>query len=220
MLKTCYIFNGFNSGNHFIVIIRGWELKKGDNILKQLGFLFHIDQCIGCYSCRFACHNEHHRTGVYRRKIHSFQDEQYRKTHSFQHISMSCNHCETPACLAACHVGAIQKKQNGVVLINKTKCTGCKKCEPACPFDAIHIDPLSGKADKCDMCYDRLMQGETTICASNCPVQAIEIINMNDPKNEKYEQEAYGFEMKKVTNPSIRFTQRKNQQVKRFWSNI
>lgn len=185
--------------------------------MKQLGFLIHIDKCLGCSSCRFSCHNEHGHADVFRRKVHSFTDHPEKTGHSFQHVSISCNHCENPACLSVCPEGAIQKKQNGVVLIDKTKCNGCKKCEVACPFQAIHIDPMSGKADKCDMCYDRLMQGQTTVCVTSCPVKAIEIIDIHDPKNANYEKEAYGFEMKKMTNPSIRFTQKK-EDVKQFWS--
>lgn len=185
--------------------------------MKQLGFLIHIDKCIGCSSCRFSCHNEHGHADVFRRKVHDIVENPQIAAHSYQHVSISCNHCENPACLSVCPEGAIQKKLNGVVLINKMKCTGCGKCEVACPFEAIQIDPMSGKADKCDMCYDRLMEGKTTICVSSCPVQAIEIIDIHEPNHAKYEKEAYGFEMKKMTNPSIRFTQNKGK-VTHFWS--
>lgn len=186
--------------------------------MKQLGFLIHADKCIGCYSCRFSCHNENGQGNTFRRKVHQIKNDLYEPFHSFQHISMSCNHCETPACLAVCPEGAIQKKQNGIVLIDKMKCSGCRKCETSCPFGAIQIDPISGKADKCDMCYDRLMEGKTTICISSCPVQAIEIININDAQNDIYEKEVYGFEMKKMTNPSIRFTKKEKDHFKQFWA--
>ena len=69
------------------------------------------------------------------------------------------------------------------------------------------------------------MQGEETICVSSCPVNAIEIIDVNDPKNAHYDQAVYGFEMKKMTNPSIRFSTHHStssslpSEQKLFWSN-
>lgn len=67
------------------------------------------------------------------------------------------------------------------------------------------MNPLTAKADKCDMCYERQLQGKTTICVSACPVTALEIIDINDPKYSHYDKAIYGYEMKKMTNPSIRF---------------
>ena len=69
------------------------------------------------------------------------------------------------------------------------------------------------------MCYDRQMQGDTTICVSSCPVGAIEIIDIHDPMNEKYEKAVYGFDMKKMTNPSIRFDFQPEPVKQQFWSN-
>lgn len=186
-------------------------------ILKQLGFLVHVDKCIGCSSCRFSCYNEYGHCDIFRRTVHDITEKRDILNYSYHHVSISCNHCGNPACLASCPKAAIQKKTNGVVIIDKSKCDGCGKCEAACPFQAIHIDPMSGKADKCDMCYDRLLQGQPTVCVSSCPVQAIEIIDLYDSKNSHYEKEMYGFEMKKITNPSIRFTN-SEKQAKQFWA--
>ncbi|WP_066255353.1 4Fe-4S dicluster domain-containing protein [Neobacillus drentensis] len=184
--------------------------------MKQLGFLVHIEKCLGCRSCEFSCKNEHGHEDSFRRNIHSLEDEDNKMGHSFHHFSMACNHCENPACMPACPEGAIKKKPNGIVMIDKAKCSGCGKCVIFCPFDAIKMNPLTAKADKCDMCYDRQMQGKTTICVSACPVKALEIIDINDPKNADYDKSIYGFEMKKITNPSIRF-HKKKEDIQHFW---
>ena len=68
------------------------------------------------------------------------------------------------------------------------------------------------------MCYDPQMQGKTTICVSACPVKALEIIDINDPKNADYDKSIYGFEMKKITNPSIRF-HKKKEDIQDLWFN-
>jgi Fe-S-cluster-containing dehydrogenase component len=186
--------------------------------MKQLGFLVHLERCLGCRSCEFSCKSEHGYDDTFRRKIHSLHDHSNQQGHSFHHFSMSCNHCENPVCMSVCPENAIQKKPNGIVVINQSKCTGCGLCEMACPFDAITINPITAKADKCDMCYSRQMRGEKTICMSSCPVQAIEIIDIYDPQSAQYEKEAYGFEMKKMTKPSIRFTKSK-EKTQQFWLN-
>ncbi|PEQ96362.1 oxidoreductase [Bacillus sp. AFS006103] len=184
--------------------------------MKQLGFLVHIEKCLGCRSCEFSCKNEHGQEESFRRNIHSLEDEENKMGHSFHHFSMACNHCESPACMSVCPEGAIKKKPNGIVIIDKAKCSGCGKCVTSCPFDAIKMNPFTAKADKCDMCYDRQMQGKTTICVSACPVKALEIIDINDPMNTDYDKSIYGFEMKKITNPSIRF-HKKNDDIQHFW---
>lgn len=154
---------------------------------------------------------------LFRRKIHSIHEDLDKKGHNFHHFSMSCNHCENPACMYNCPKRAIQKKANGIVIIDKRKCDGCSHCVAACPFDAITINPLTAKADKCDMCYELQMQGKTTTCVSSCPVHAIEIIDIHDPKNSEYDKAVFGFEMKKITNPSIRFSSEKESK-QHFWS--
>ena len=187
--------------------------------MKQLGFLVHLEKCLGCRSCEFACKNEHGQNDSFRRKIHSIDNAPKKTEQRFHHFSMSCNHCSNPACMASCPEMAIKKKANGVVVIDQVKCTGCSHCVAACPFDAISINVMTRKADKCDMCYDRQMQGHSTICVSSCPVHAIEIIDLHDPKNAHYERAVYGFDMKKMTNPSIRFSNDHQPPKQLFWSN-
>lgn len=184
--------------------------------MKQLGFLVHVEKCLGCRSCEFSCKNEHGYEDTFRRKIHPVAEDGI-KGHSFHHFSMACNHCENPACLPVCPESCIKKKQNGIVLIDQAKCSGCGKCVTACPFDAITINPITAKADKCNMCYERQMHSKAPICVSACPVKAIEIIDINDPINAHYEKAIHGFEMKKVTNPSIRFQTRK-EEIQHFWN--
>ncbi|WP_082252861.1 4Fe-4S dicluster domain-containing protein [Bacillus sp. FJAT-27251] len=186
--------------------------------MKQLGFLVHLERCLGCRSCEFSCKNEHGQDDTFRRKIHSLHNDREEKPgHSFHHFSMSCNHCGNPVCMSVCPENAIQKKPNGIVVIDQTKCTGCGRCGNACPFDAIAINPITAKADKCDMCYNRQMRGEPTVCVSSCPVQAIEIIDLYDAKSDQYDKAAYGFEMKKMSNPSIRFTNTE-KRTHQFWT--
>lgn len=185
--------------------------------MKQLGFLVHVEKCLGCRSCEFSCKNTHGHEDSFRRKIHSIESESDKNRHIFHHFSMACNHCENPACMAICPESCIKKKPNGIVIVEKEKCNGCGICVSACPFNAIKINPFTRKADKCDMCYDRQRLGKSPTCISSCPVKAIEIIDVLDKKNSHYDKEVYGLHLKKMTNPSIRFNKKKETPL-HFWS--
>ncbi len=184
--------------------------------MKQLGFLVHMEKCLGCRSCEFSCNHEHSHEDSFKQNFFSIENEPDKNKHSFHHFSISCNHCENPSCLAICPESCIKKKANGIVIIEKEKCNGCGICVSACPFDAIKINSFTRKADKCDMCYDLQRLGKSPTCVSACPVKAIEVIDVHDQKYELYSKEVYGIQ-KKITSPSIRFN-KKRETTLHFWS--
>lgn len=81
-----------------------------------------------------------------------------------------CNHCTKPACLSACPVRAIYKReQDGVVLIDQDKCQGIRACNVACPYKKIYFNYVTKKSQKCIFCFPRLEKGEAPACAKQCP---------------------------------------------------
>ncbi|MFI4939710.1 MAG: 4Fe-4S dicluster domain-containing protein [Burkholderiales bacterium] len=87
----------------------------------------------------------------------------------FYHARM-CNHCTNPACLAACPTQAIYKReQDGIVLIDQTKCKGHRHCIEACPYKAIYFNPVAETSEKCIMCYPRVEKGIAPACSRQCP---------------------------------------------------
>jgi Fe-S-cluster-containing dehydrogenase component len=87
-----------------------------------------------------------------------------------------CMHCDEPPCIPPCPVeGAIYKRDDGLVIIDSVKCTGCKKCVDSCPYDAIYFNDDLNLAQKCTACAHLLDGGEwkTTRCADACPTEAI-----------------------------------------------
>lgn len=81
-----------------------------------------------------------------------------------------CNHCTKPACLTACPVRAIYKReQDGVVLIDQDKCQGIRACNVACPYKKIYFNFVTKKSQKCIFCFPRLEKGEAPACAKQCP---------------------------------------------------
>lgn len=80
-----------------------------------------------------------------------------------------CNHCLNPACVAACPTKAIYKrKEDGIVLIDQTRCKGYRYCEIACPYKKIFFNWKTGKSEKCIFCYPRLEVGLPPICVETC----------------------------------------------------
>ena len=92
-----------------------------------------------------------------------------------------CNHCADSPCTQVCPVGATFRGPDGVVLIDKTWCVGCRYCIQACPYGCRYFDPRTNTADKCTLCYHRITKGLTTACCEVCPTQARVLGNLRNP---------------------------------------
>jgi len=98
------------------------------------------------------------------------------KDESVRNIKLQCMHCDYPACVSACIVGAISKRENGSVIWDTDKCIGCRYCMVACPFQIPTFEyekALDPKIVKCDFCIDRTTEGKLPACVSICPVEAL-----------------------------------------------
>lgn len=81
-----------------------------------------------------------------------------------------CNHCTKPACLEACPVRAIYKReQDGIVLVDPDKCQGTRLCNQACPYDKVYFNYVKKISQKCIFCFPRIEQGVAPACARQCP---------------------------------------------------
>jgi formate dehydrogenase iron-sulfur subunit len=88
-------------------------------------------------------------------------------------MSDVCKHCVRAGCLEVCPTGAIIRTEFDTVVIQSDACNGCRDCIGACPFGVIDINPASGTAQKCTLCYDRLQVGLEPACAKACPTDSI-----------------------------------------------
>lgn len=168
--------------------------------MTQLGFLFDQRYCIGCQGCQTACQVKNASpVGLSLRHAVSFED-----VPEGPFMTISCNHCEEPACFGACTQGAIAKDPDtGIVTIDAEKCNGCGDCVEACPYGAPAIDSETGKADKCDFCKDRIDEGELPACVRACPVKVLTYGPLDEIGKQGVE-EAPGFILED-TKPAIRF---------------
>ena len=142
----------------------------------KIGFMFDQQLCIGCKSCEYACKNTNNwEEGAKWRRVLPVKDD----NHAF--FSISCNHCENPACLTVCPAKAYTiREKDGIVLQDPDKCVGCKYCMYACPYHAPQFSTDTGRISKCHFCNVRQDQGEKPACVSSCPTKALTYGNLTE----------------------------------------
>jgi tetrathionate reductase subunit B len=177
------------------------------------GFAIDIDKCIGCGNCVRGCKAENDvlrepqtsRTWVERYIVDpgdldhprvdspnaaydGFPDPgpQERPLKTF-YVPKLCNHCAHSPCVQVCPVGATFESPDGVVLVDRTYCLGCRYCIQACPYGCRYIDPRTHVVDKCTLCYHRITKGLTTACCEVCPTGARKLADLKDPSDPIHE---------------------------------
>jgi formate dehydrogenase iron-sulfur subunit len=97
-----------------------------------------------------------------------------------------CKHCTHAACLDVCPTGSLFRTEFGTVVVQSDICNGCGYCVPACPYGVIERRQGEkgtknvGIAQKCTLCYDRLVADETPACAKACPTTSIKFGDHDD----------------------------------------
>ncbi|MDT8446862.1 MAG: NrfD/PsrC family molybdoenzyme membrane anchor subunit [bacterium] len=148
------------------------------------GFLINNSKCIGCHACSTACKSENQvALGVFRTWV------KYTEVGNYPNVKRNfqvnrCNHCANPPCVEICPVTAMHQREDGIVGYDSDLCIGCKSCMQACPYDSIHIDPVTKTAQKCHYCAHRVENGMEPSCVVVCPQHAIVAGDLDDPNSE------------------------------------
>lgn len=150
--------------------------------MKRLGFYFDSASCSGCKTCQVACKDKNNLpAGQLWRRVYEVTGGGWKKQGPAwvqdvfaYNLSMSCNHCEDPVCVKNCPTRALFKRADGIVLINRDVCIGCRYCEWVCPYGAPQYDPQRGVMGKCDLCADYVDAGKNPSCVDACPARALD----------------------------------------------
>jgi formate dehydrogenase iron-sulfur subunit len=169
---------------------------------EPMGFFTDTTVCIGCKACEVACKewnqlpatnggrstlsgnsydNTRRLDGIHWRHVQFV--EQFTPDRSegrWLLMSDVCKHCVRAGCLDVCPTGAIMRTEFDTVVIQSDACNGCRDCIGACPFGVIDINPVSGTAQKCTLCYDRLRAGMQPACSKACPTNSIQFGTIRD----------------------------------------
>lgn len=85
------------------------------------------------------------------------------------YLARICNHCDHPACVAACPRRAVYKRdEDGIVLVDQERCRGYQECVRACPYKKVFYNLISRASEKCIGCFPRLDSGEVALCVESC----------------------------------------------------
>jgi Fe-S-cluster-containing dehydrogenase component len=139
--------------------------------------------CVGCEACVLACKAENAvPDGSWRDWIVEEVRGEF-PVLSQEIRSERCNHCSYSPCVDACPTGASHVNEGGVVLVAHDKCTGCKACIAACPYDARFVHP-DGYVDKCTFCLHRVQKGQEPACVEVCPTYCLHFGDHSDPNSK------------------------------------
>jgi anaerobic dimethyl sulfoxide reductase subunit B (iron-sulfur subunit) len=192
---------------------------------KQLGFYFDSSACTGCKACAIACKDRSSLPiGTNWRHITDYGGGNWvpdpnhpdllisNNVFSYS-LSTSCMHCQNPACVNVCPTTAMYKRDDGVVLVDASKCIGCRYCEWACPYGAPQFSQDKGVMTKCDFCQDLQAQGLNPACVDACPMRALEFGELDELTAKHGTLQAVApLPAPNITNPSFVMTPQKNAQ--------
>ncbi|MBP1595963.1 MAG: reductase, iron-sulfur subunit [Acidobacteria bacterium] len=147
----------------------------------QIAFFVDTTKCTNCRTCEISCKDFNNAAaGLRIRRVRTFEGGEFPKIFAYN-ISMSCNHCEDPICLKHCPTGAFSKRaSDGIVVHDPGRCIGCRYCTWLCPYGAPQYDAREGRIRKCNFCVEELDRGRSPVCATACPMRAIEIGRLSD----------------------------------------
>ena len=166
---------------------------------KRYIMLIDMKRCIGCHTCSVACKQANNLPqDVWWNSALTYGGPAMDTPHGtfpnleMQYLTLNCQHCDKPACVAACPTGATYRRPDGIVMQNYDACLGCRLCILSCPYNGVRshnefsprydldfpvgdafVKPQqAGVVSKCHFCYQRVDQGLTPACVEVCPAKA------------------------------------------------
>jgi tetrathionate reductase subunit B len=168
------------------------------------GMLIDLNRCdSGCNECVTACGRENGLQGHDRpatdaqwiRKV----EVRNPGTGASKSLPVMCQHCAEPPCVDVCPTGSSFKRADGIVLVDKHTCIGCRYCMMACPYKARsfihealedqkpHAPRGKGTVESCTMCVHRIDADRMPACVEACSHTgggAMLFGDLNDPDSE------------------------------------
>jgi formate dehydrogenase beta subunit len=153
-----------------------------------VGLLYDATLCIGCKACTVACREANglpadtsgSPDGLYDAPVDLSARSKtviklYADGNEQSYVKAQCMHCVDPGCASACMLGALQKREFGIVTYDPDLCVGCRYCEIGCPFGVPKFEfaKAAPKIVKCELCKERLAADQEPACTDVCPRHAV-----------------------------------------------
>lgn len=181
--------------------------------MTRYGMVVSLKRCIGCNTCATACKVANNLpNNIWWNRVFTVGGDHvdtpsgtFGIDNAMSWTPVSCQHCDNPACVKVCPVGATYKDpETGIVRQDMDLCIGCRMCMSACPYTGVrsfnwdepkfYLDFAIGDADapvhlkhtveKCTFCWQRQARGETPACMELCPARARFWGDFDDPESE------------------------------------
>ena len=133
--------------------------------------------CTGCETCESVCSFVHDgEFNPMNTRIHRVRIE------PVLNVALACQKCEDAPCIRACPEHALDKAEDGSILVDDDKCNGCAYCIRACDFGVMSLHMSTQKAICCDLCEtmrEEFIDDESgeiePQCILVCPKEAISL---------------------------------------------
>ena len=203
--------------------------------MTRLAQVINLENCIGCQTCVHSCKMQNNvPMGLtWNRVLSDGEDVLDGASGAFPNLSrtylpVACQHCQIASCPRGCPTGATYRDDEGRVLVDYSKCIGCRMCMAACPYNArvfnwhepvrdpdfnyggkdVPVRP-KGVVEKCTLCKERAAEGKEPMCVQNCPTKARTYGDLDDPNSEASklvrEHKAYVLLEEQGNNPSLHY---------------
>lgn len=152
--------------------------------MTRYGMVIDLEKCIGCDACTVACKAENSvARDIFWNVVYEKEKGKFPSVRRV-FLPRPCYHCEEAPCVSVCPTKASYKRDDGIVMIKKERCIGCKYCIAACPYNARTLNHETDIAEKCTFCEHRLEEDKEPACVVTCIGNARFFGDLDDPESQ------------------------------------
>lgn len=165
--------------------------------MNKWNLIIDISKCHSCNDCFLACKDEYFEndfpplSAAQPRHGHRWIDILHKERGQYPkvdvaYIPLPCMHCDEADCIKAAEIGAVYKREDGIVIIDPVKAKGQKAIVDSCPYGVIYWNEELDLPQKCTFCAHLLDEGwEKPRCVQACPTGAMEFVHIEDTAMQK-----------------------------------
>jgi len=144
-----------------------------------------LDACMGCHCCATVCKQENYvGLGARWNQVLEVGPTGTYPDLELYYLPVVCQQCDNPPCVSVCPTGASYRREDGVILVNHSRCIGCQYCVLACPYGSRAYNHEAGIIEKCTLCAHRATKQDGPACIGPCPAQCRSYGDLDDPGSE------------------------------------